>query len=40
LLAGGGVLAIVNTRAAKQNETCFHILVLNGEPVRSQRVST
>jgi hypothetical protein len=39
LFAGGGVLAIINTRAAEQNETCFHILVLNGEPVRSRRVS-
>jgi hypothetical protein len=42
LLAGGGVLGVVNRAAPKQDELPFHneiFLVLNREPVRYPRVS-
>lgn len=39
LLARESVFRIIHGAASKQNETIFHELVLNREPVRSLRVS-
>ena len=39
LLAGDGVFAVVNPCAPKQDETCFHGLILDCESVRSPRVN-